>query len=239
MKTEFFAGMSHDLRSPLNSVIGFTDLLLKGMEGPLTEEQTKRVGLISSEAQKLMILISDILDTSKLEAGRLEIDRKWVPSVEILTECTVESERLVGTKPIVFRSSLIPGLPPVYVDKSRLCQTLVSLVSRVIDMIEGGTITLKTSLEQNEFGGGSRLRVDLVDTSRNLEKAKRDQIRNAFSASEGILTTAKAGSLGLGMALAREVLLLHSGELRVLDPDSPESIFGIILPLEEVKEENG
>ncbi|MCP4604071.1 MAG: HAMP domain-containing histidine kinase [Proteobacteria bacterium] len=232
-KSQFFAGISHDLRSPLNSIIGFTDLLLKGMEGPLTEDQTHVVLLIAEESKELMVLIADILDTSKLEAGSFDLDRMWVPSVEVLTECTSEARRFIGTRPIELVSSLQPGLPPVRIDKARVRQAIVSLLVRAISTIKQGTVRLKASLERPEGRGSRRLRVDIIDPNRVIPQNERDRMKAAFYSIEGTTSRSISGGLGLSISLARNVVTLHGGELAVMSDKSGGAIFSIVLPLDE------
>ena len=97
--------------------------------------------------------------------------------------------------------------------------------------MENGTLTLKASLDRNEYGEkGQRFRMELVDTARGVSKLQRGRIQRAFMVSDRIMTTSNAGSMGLGMALAKEILHLHGGELQVLPPNRGESIFAILLP---------
>lgn len=233
MKSRFFAGMSHDLRSPLNSVIGFTDLLLKEMEGPLTDQQRKGVQLIAEDAEKLIVLIADILDTSKLEAGRLELERAWVPAVEVLTECAAEAKRLIGTRPIELKSFLQPGLPPVYIDKTRLRQAVVSLVASTISTMKQGTIGLRGSSQKPAASEVEHLSIDIIDTHHAVSLHERERMRTVFHSSEGTQSQSQAGALGVGMALARDIARLHKGDLTIAKNDEDNVVFRLLLPFED------
>ncbi len=232
LKAQFFANISHDLRSPLNSVIGFTDLLLKGLEGELTKDQEQTVLRIAEEAEKLMILIAEILETSKLDAGRLELDRAWVPSVEVFTECTSAARKLVVTRPIILESKLQPGLPPVYIDNERIQQALISLLARAINAVGQGTVKLRASLEREKGDRGRFLRVDIIDSDRSISLEKRGQLAKAFRSMDSTTSRSDAGGLGLGIAFARDVVQLHGGELEI-SAEKSGPIFSVVLPLDE------
>lgn len=228
MKAQFFAGMSHDLRSPLNSIIGFSDLLAKGLEGELNDEQNRIVLLMGEEAEKLMVLITDILDSSKLEAGRLELDRSQVSIVNVVTEAISEARRLIGTRPINLLSSMHPGLPNVFVDKTRLRQALVSLVAKTITVIPRGTLKVATLLDSPT----NRLRIDIIDNENSISAEQLVEFRLAVN-SLAHTTQGRGGKLGLGIGLARDVIRLHGGELMIGDENRPDTVFTIDLPLDE------
>ncbi|MBW2275870.1 MAG: HAMP domain-containing histidine kinase [Deltaproteobacteria bacterium] len=230
-KARVFTGMSHDLRSPLNSVIGFTDLLLKGMDGELEPEQRAAVSRIAQEAERLLVLIGDILDTAKLEAGRFELERTWVPSVEILTECEVGALRLVASRDIEFTCELQPGLPPVLVDKDRVLQALLSLICRAVDSMESGTVRLKAWKLASGLESGSELRVDIIDSGGVLPAETRQRLAGALGSSQD-REASGSGTIGLGVSLARRILKLHGGDVTLSSHDKG-SVFSVTVPLDE------
>jgi signal transduction histidine kinase len=232
IKSHFFAGMSHDLRSPLNSVIGFTDLLLKGIEGDISTTQQQYVRRIAGQAENLMVLISDILDTSKMNAGSFELDCDWVPSAEILSECVTESRRLIGQRSIELRSEFQPGLPPAYIDKSRIHQALVGLLIRVMNALEQGTFTLKATVDRQD-DNRQVLRIDLLDPARGMNESERNKISAAFHSVDGTTSRSNTGGMGIGIALTRDIIRLHGGDLRVLEQSQSGIVFSVLLPLDE------
>ncbi len=233
LKSQFFAGISHDLRSPLNSVIGFTDLLLKGMEGPMTEKQRQGVLRIAGEAEKLMVLVADILDTSKLEAGRFELHRSWVPSAEVLTECSSEIKRLTETQPVELLTTLEPGLPSVYVDKHRISQAIVSLLAKVITAVNKGTVAMNASLDKSTDGNGRVLKVVIADPDRAIAQSEKERFRAALHSIEGTASHSNAGGMVLGITLARDIVRLHDGELEVVSDENNSTVFKVSIPLDE------
>jgi signal transduction histidine kinase len=235
-KALVFAGMSHDLRSPLNSVVGFTDLLLKGMDGELGQTQRASVAVIAEEAERLLVRIGDILDTARLDAGRFEIERAWVPSVEILTECATGAGRLVASKDVTFSSQLQPGLPPVRVDKSRIVQALLSLVARALEATEHGTILL----EARRLPGSRGLRVEIGDPGGAVGAERRATIAQAWSIAEagwdgfGAIgpMAAELGPAALGLSLARRMVALHGGTITTATEPADRVLFVLTLPLD-------
>lgn len=230
LKAQFFAGMSHDLRSPLNSIIGFTDLLLGGIEGDLSLEQKRAVLAVSVEAEKLMSLIADILDTSKLDAGRFDLDRAWVPPVEIVSGCTAEARRLLGTKAIEITPAVQAGLPPVYVDKSRIQQALIGLITRVTQNTTSGAFRIKACSERMATGE-QMLRIDIIDVAVTLSDTERILLNEALTGAASIPARSTTGALGLGIALARDLIHLHHGDL--LTHQSGATVFSVVLPLDD------
>jgi signal transduction histidine kinase len=231
-----FAGMSHDLRSPLNSVVGFTDLLLKGMDGELEPAQRASVAVIAEESERLLVRIGDILDTARLDAGRFEIERAWVPSVEILTECATGAERLVASKDVTFSSQLQPGLPPVRVDKSRIVQALLSLVARALEATEHGVILL----EARRLPGSRGLRVEIGDPGGAVDASRRALIARAWKIAEAGWDSlgstgpmaAELGPAALGLSLARRMVALHGGTITAATELGDRILFALTLPLD-------
>jgi len=233
---QVFAGMSHDLRGPLNSVVGFTDLLLKGIDGELTAAQRASVAVIAEDAERLLVRIGDILDTARLDAGRFEIERAWVPSVEILTECATGAERLVASKDVTFESRLQPGLPPVWVDKSRIVQALLSLVARALEATDHGVIVL----EARRLPGMGGLRVEIGDPEMAVGAARRAVIEEAWeiaredwgSLGRAADVSAELGPAALGLSLARRMVELHGGFVAATAGPEDRVLFALTLPLD-------
>lgn len=231
LKAQFFAGMSHDLRSPLNSIIGFTDLLLGGIEGELTPAQKQAILAVSNESEKLMSLITDILDSSKLDAGRFDLDRTWVPPIEIISVCTAEARRMLDAKHIEITPAVQAGLAPVYVDKSRIQQALIGLITRATQNAHSGAFRIKATSERAATGQ-QMLRIDIVDVAVTLSNTERILIGEAVDSAASIPARSGTGALGLGIALARDIIHLHHGEL--VAHRGGGIVFSVRLPLDEV-----
>jgi signal transduction histidine kinase len=233
MKGQFLASMSHDLRSPLNSIIGFSELLLRGIEGPLTPAQKEVLRIIHGSGEDLLRLINDILDSAKLEAGRLDVQREWTPSVEILNETIKRSREFVGDKDIDLVAELQPGLPPVFVDADRLSQAFLNIIANAFKFMEQGTVRVRASIGQGAPGPvGQYLRVEIADTGTGIREEDRDNIFEAFRQVDGS-SSRRTGGMGLGLSLARAIVELHGGKVWVESRLGAGSVFTVAVPVGE------
>lgn len=233
MKGQFLASMSHDLRSPLNSIIGFSELLLRGIEGPLTPAQKEVLRIIHASGEDLLRLINDILDSAKLEAGRLDVQREWTPSVEILNETIKRSREFVGDKDIDLVAELQPGLPPVFVDADRLSQAFLNIIANAFKFMEQGTVRVRASIGQGSPGPvGPYLRVEIADTGTGIREEDKDSIFEAFRQVDGS-SSRRAGGMGLGLSLARAIVELHGGKVWVESRLGAGSVFTVAVPVGE------
>jgi signal transduction histidine kinase len=231
MKARFFAGMSHDLKSPLNSVIGFTDLLIRGLEGELTPKQRFSILKIAEESEKLLIQIADILDTSKLDAGTFELDRSAVFAEDMLVECMSEAQRLIGTRPITLNTEFQAELPHVYMDKARIRQALISLLARVMSVMKEGKVSLTAHVETPTDDRDAFFQMTIADPAGRISLAEKEKMSQAFHSMNGTPSRSGAGGLGLGIALVKDVVQLHDGELHVIAREGSGPIFIVDLPL--------
>lgn len=231
LRTQFLASMSHDLRSPLNSILGFSQLIASGSEGPTTHEQRESVLMIMRSARDLLRLVTNILDSARLEAGRLELRRAWTPSVEILTQAVTEGRRMIDDRPLEIEAELQPGLPPVYVDADRVVQAVVGLFSHAIDAMERGTIRLVARVATSPGTQTRQLRVDVVDRGAGIRDSDKETLFEAFREIQEP-SGRRIGGLGLGLSLARELVRAHGGDVWFETEPGYGTTFSVALPLE-------
>ncbi len=231
LRTQFLASMSHDLRSPLNSILGFSQLISTGSEGPTTDEQRESILMITRSARDLLRLVTNILDSARLEAGRLELRRAWTPSVEILTQAVTEGRRMIDDRPLEIEAELQPGLPPVFVDADRVVQAVVGLFSHAIDAMERGTIRLVARVAVTPGTQTRQLRVDVVDRGAGIRDADKETLFEAFREIQEP-SGRRIGGLGLGLSLARELVRAHGGDVWFETEPGRGTTFTVALPLE-------
>jgi signal transduction histidine kinase/HAMP domain-containing protein len=227
LKDEFLTSMSHELRTPLNSIIGFADILLQGIDGELNETALNDIQLIYNSGQHLLALINDILDLSKIGAGKMELVREKLPLEEIIKDVLSASSSLVQGKPVTIEVEMPEGLPLVYADKLRLSQIILNLVSNAAKFTEKGTITLKAGVKRDEPG---KMLIEIQDSGIGIPKAKLATIFERFSQADSS-TSRKYGGTGLGLAICVELIKMHGGEIGVASEEGHGSNFYFTVPL--------
>lgn len=227
LKSEFLTSMSHELRTPLNSIIGFADVLLQGIDGDLNDMALNDIRLIYSSGQHLLALINDILDLSKIEAGKMELVREAIDVNDAIKDVLAASTSLVKDKPVEILVDSDPDLPLVYADKLRLSQILLNMVSNAAKFTHEGSITIKAELEDPS---SDRMRIAIVDTGIGIPKDKLDTIFDRFRQADSS-TTRQYGGTGLGLAISRNLTQMHGGELKVKSEVGVGSEFYFTIPL--------
>ncbi len=236
-KTLFMASMSHDLRSPLNSILGFSELLLGGVGGPLSAPQRESVALIQRSGVELLELLNDIIDAARFEAGRMPLRRAWTPSVEILTEAVRQGREMIAQRAgadrrFTIEAKLQPGLPPVWVDSERIVQAVVCLFRHATRAMNGGTITLEASVRRGDEQ--EHVQVDVSDEGGGLREPDRERIVHAFRAMTS-LSGRRIGGLGLSLALAQSLVRAHGGQLSWGAHPPRGTTFSVSIPTKAVE----
>ena len=231
LRTRFMAAMSHELRSPLNSVVGFAQVLERELSGPLTPDQRESVAMVRRSAEELLTVLTDVLDLARLEAGRLSIQPSWVPSVEILTEAVRRGQVLVAGRDIVIEPELQPGLPPVHVDEGRVVQSVVALFRSAALRLRGGTIRLRARVASGPPGPTEQVRVEIRDILGALPRAEAEAIFDAFREIREPRGR-RLGGLGMALSLARALVRLHGGDVWAADAGG-ETVLCVALPIGE------
>ncbi len=223
-KSEFLANMSHELRTPLNSVIGFSDLIAEGTAGPLTEKQSRYIGFISISGKNLLRIINDILDLSKAESGKMELDRE-----EFCVGKSVEkviSTMLPQTKEKNINLSHKPETQALSIcaDPSKFEQIMYNLLSNATKFTpEGGSIDVFSKRE------GEMVRVVVRDTGIGITEEDLDKIFNPFIQIDSSMKRSFEGT-GLGLALVKKFVEMHGGNIRVESKLGKGTAFTFELP---------
>jgi signal transduction histidine kinase len=198
-KSRFLATMSHEFRTPLNSVIGFANVLLKRASSRLEEEEREYLRRIRSNGESLLLLVNDILDLSKVEAGRVEIHKTDVALDRLLDEVVEQLDVQARAKEL--RLVRAPGgpWPPIRTDEQRLRQILINLVGNAIKFTEKGSVTLRVHAE-----GSRPTRIDVEDTGIGISAEDRQKIFDAFHQVDASASRTYQGT-GLGLAISRSL----------------------------------
>jgi len=208
MKSEFLASMSHELRTPLNAIIGFSDLLAEQTAGALSSKQQRFVTHIQQGARHLLALINDILDLSKVEAGRLELNRESVPLATALAEVLISIRAAAAAKGIAVHSSIGPDMT-VFADRVRFKQILVNLLGNAVKFTPADG---KIWVEAAERRG--RVTVSVSDTGLGIPIEEQEAIFDAFHQAGATTKGIKEGT-GLGLAITKRLVEEHGGRIWV------------------------
>ncbi len=186
--------------------------------------------MIRQSGDDLLRVVSDILDASRLEAGRLVLSRAWTPSVEIVTEAVHEARQALDRNALRIATELEPGLPPVHVDKGRVVQALVGVLDHVGRVMVEGTVEVRARVADGPPGPARHLRVEIIDASAGIREADRERIFEAFREMRQP-SGKRIGGLGLSLSLARRLVTEHGGELWYEAGPSGSTTFCMALPL--------
>jgi signal transduction histidine kinase/DNA-binding response OmpR family regulator len=223
-KSRFLASMSHELRTPLNAIIGFSELLEQEIFGQLTARQKEYVGYVVASGHHLLALVNDILDLSKIEAGRMELSRTWVGPLHVIDTVHGSVQALAEKHGVTLELDLPNELPDLYVDEVRLRQILYNLLSNGIKFTPaGGRVTLRASLHDD------RLLVEVSDTGVGIRTEDLPRLFREFERMDERGGSKIEGS-GLGLALTKRLVELHGGAIYVESRHKSGSKFTVSLP---------
>ena len=208
-KSEFLAHMSHELRTPLNVIIGFSELMLDGAAGDLNEEHKQCLNDILGSGQHLLSLINDILDLSKIEAGKMELRMRNITLPNTLETLKNEMMPIINKRKQNLELVIQDGLPPVRGDKDKIRQVLLNLLSNSTKFTpDGGHLRVEVVRED------SWCRVSVIDNGIGIRKKDQKIIFEPFRQIDSPLPR-EAGGTGLGLAIARQIIEKHGGQLWV------------------------
>jgi signal transduction histidine kinase len=227
-KSEFLANMSHELRTPLNAIIGFSEVLSEKMFGEINEKQLEYLIDIHSSGHHLLQLINDILDLSKIEAGRMELDLAPIDLPTLLENCrTLVRERAIR-QGLALKLEVEPGVGEWTVDVRKVKQVVINLLSNAVKFTPaGGRITL------NARRVGAAVEISVTDTGIGIAADQQALVFEEFRQAGGDYLRKSEGT-GLGLSLAKGFVELHGGTIRVESEPGHGSTFAFVLPARSV-----
>jgi two-component system, NtrC family, sensor kinase len=224
-KSEFLASMSHELRTPLNAVIGFSDVLLQGMFGETNEKQTEYLRDILASGQHLLSLINDILDLSKIEAGRMDLDVAAFDLPTAIDDALLLMRERAGRRGVALERQVDMRLGEIQADQRKVKQVLLNLLSNAVKFTpEGGRIDVRAAVADG------MLEISVTDTGIGIAPEDHDAVFEEFR--QVGKADKKAEGTGLGLALCRKFVELHGGRIWVKSQLGAGSTFTFTLPLD-------
>ena len=227
LKSEFLASMSHELRTPLNSIIGFADVLLEGLDGDLNERMEEDVSLIKQSGGHLRTLIGDILDMSKIEAGRMELRYETVDMFQMAEDIIATTQPLATENSLELALNIEGEVGIVEADRTRIRQVLLNIVGNAIKFTEKGSVTIGVS-EKAEH-----LLISVRDTGIGIKEEHIPIVFEQFRQIDGGLNRMAAGT-GLGMPITKKLVELHGGSIWVKSVVGQGSTFYFTLPYQRM-----
>ena len=227
LKSQFLATVTHELRTPLHSIISYGALILEGfVEGELTAEQEEHIQFIVRRAEDLSRLVDDMLDLSKIEADRLEVKVEPLALEPGLMEVVNQLKPMASNKGLQLTLEMEDSLPLVLADSQRIDQVVINMVSNALKFTEKGGVTIQCALLDRY----DMLRISVSDTGIGISPAALDYIFEAFRQADGS-TTRRFGGTGLGLTIARKLIELQGGEVSVESVVGQGSTFSFTLPV--------
>jgi len=226
-KSDFLANMSHELRTPLNAIIGYSELLQEDAEKEKQTQSIEDLQRIRNSGQHLLSLINDILDLSKIEAGKMEIFNETFVPMDLIQEVAATIEPLAKKKNNTLTISLGNQLGTMYADRMKLRQVLFNLLSNACKFTENGRIELTVARDKQE--DGEHFIFEVTDSGIGISHDDLPRLFQHFNQADSS-TTRKYGGSGLGLAISRQYCIMMGGDISVLSTPGKGSTFTVDLP---------
>ncbi len=227
LRTQFLATISHELRTPMNSIIGFTEMLLDGIYGELTERQLSRLDRIRDNAYHLLTLIDDLLDLSNIDAGRMSLHLELVGIGDAILTAMQTLEPDANAKGLKLAYQFDDDLPRIEADPQRLHQIIVNLLSNAIKFTPTGGVTI--TCRKIDQRGDVYIQTAVADTGIGISEGNRELIFDEFRQVDGSSTRAYGGT-GMGLALTKKLVEMMGGTIWVESELNQGSTFTFLLP---------
>lgn len=226
-KSRFIANMSHEIRTPMNAIIGFSEILADSLRNPDKQEKAR---IIASSGRSLLALVNDILDLSKIEAGRVEVRLGPMKIDRLLRETKDFFSHLASQKQLSLNVEIDPSVPAVVVlDEVRLRQILINLVANAIKFTPQGEVRVIARARTSSQPNLCELEIEVIDTGIGIPEARKELVFEMFEQGR-VIDDSSAGGTGLGLAISQRLTRLLGGEISLRDNPTGGSIFTVNLP---------
>jgi PAS domain S-box-containing protein len=224
LKSEFLSNMSHELRTPLNSIMALSNVLITKAKNKLDDDENNYLQVIERNGQRLLVLINDILDLSKIEAGKMDVSHEFTSIGNLLLIIKENMQTIADKKELVLTLSIPDNLPQIDTDESKLHQVLLNMVSNAIKFTEEGEVSISANYDTNNVF------IEIKDTGIGISKEMLPNIFDEFRQVDGTSTRQYEGT-GLGLAIANKLVKLLSGNIEVKSELNEGSVFTITIPI--------
>ncbi|NIU56602.1 MAG: GAF domain-containing protein, partial [Phycisphaerae bacterium] len=228
-KSEFLANMSHELRTPLNAILGYTELILDNIYGAVPEKIQEVLERLEKNGRHLLNLINDVLDLSKIEAGRLTLSLNEYSMEEVVQTVSTSVEALLAEKDLELKVEVPKDLTIGKGDEQRIAQVMLNLVGNAIKFTDEGEIKIEVNVANETF------LVSVHDSGPGIAEADQHKIFDEFQQADGS-STRKKGGTGLGLSISKKIIDMHGGRIWVESTLGKGSIFRFTLPIRVEKQ---
>ena len=226
-KSEFLVNMSHELRTPLNSIIGYTKLMLDGLEGDINEEQRNDLQTVYRNSKLLLELINDLLDLSKIEAGKIVLSYETFTITDLLAEVIPGMEQLARNKGLTLTYSVAPDIDHLDADKAKTKQILINILGNAVKFTNEGSVKLDVAETDGDFI------FSVTDTGIGIKEEDLEAIFNSFK-QVGPAQIAGYEGTGLGLAISKQFIEMQGGRIWAESELGKGSTFTFTLPKKRV-----
>ena len=235
LKDEFLANTSHELKTPLNGIIGLSGSLVDGARGVLSSEVISDLMMVITSGRRLAYLVNDILDFSKLKNNDMILQENSVDIKSILDSIIYVSKPLLKNDSIIIVNNIRNDLPLMLADENRLLQIFYNIVGNAVKFTESGKIEIDAA--ETVFNNYRMMRISVSDTGIGIEKEKLGSIFESFQQADGSISR-KYGGTGIGLSITRQLVNLHGGTIEVQSEHGKGSTFTVLLPLKTINTYN-
>ncbi|MCA1826032.1 MAG: histidine kinase, partial [Myxococcales bacterium] len=225
LKSQFLANMSHEFRTPLNAILGYTSMLLGGVSGEMSLPQKQKLQRVDSNAKHLLSIINDILDISRIEAGKMPLHFEEFELHVLLGELLAEVEPLIQKARLQTLTELAPALPPLYSDRQKVKQIVLNLLTNAIKFTPQGFVKVRVRSDDER----RELCIAVQDTGIGIAPQDRDKVFEDFRQADNSVTR-EYGGAGLGLAICRRLATMLGGRIELESDLGRGSTFTLWIP---------